>query len=328
MFKYLNIKMKVGLVAAALAAANLLVFLPANNPASDFVIAPGSSTQAISAALKQAGLIHSVTVFRAYAWLTGNDRQFQAGRYSIPARINPYRLTRMFARGDFQPEGELVTLPEGLNVAEMDKVLAEQEIIPRGGLLAEMFKNLNISEGDLFPDTYRFKPNTPVAAVVRRLRDNFKKKTESFQLQVSSSKFHDAIIIASILEKEVRKPEDMKLVAGIIERRLKLGMPLEIDATVAYGVCLNVWTAPVQRTCVVTQVNLVDNIPKDSAYNTYRRAGLPPGPISNPGLNAIGAALQPQASDYLYYLTARDGTTVYAKTSAEQARNRRKYLNI
>ena len=110
-------------------------------------------------------------------------------------------------------------------------------------------------------------------------------------------------------------------------------MPLQIDATVAYGVCRVQWlvssTKPIinaNNLCDVPQVNLVDNIIRDSEYNTYRRIGLPPTAISHPGIDALWAALEPIGSDYLYYLSAKDGTTIFAKTASEQARNRLQYL--
>lgn len=127
-----------------------------------------------------------------------------------------------------------------------------------------------------------------------------------------------------MIEKEVRNERDMRLVSGIIRKRIKIGKPLQLDATVSYGVCLPKWEDG--KYCDVSLANIVDNIPRESAYNTYKRKGLPAGPISNPGLDSLKAALNPEKSDYLYYLNTRDGTTIFSKTASEHEANRRKYI--
>ena len=120
----------------------------------------------------------------------------------------------------------------------------------------------------------------------------------------------------------------MALVSGIIQKRLQLKMPLQIDATVAYGWCLRRWLPMSNnRTCDVTQAPIATELKVDGPYNTYARVGLPPAPISNPGLQALEAAAHPKTSSYLYYLSTRDGSQIiYAKTAAEQQANRAKYL--
>ncbi len=213
-----------------------------------------------------------------------------------------YRFVYKFVPADTQ-----VTIPEGMNIADMGRILAKAGIITDGVFLTPQYLEL---EGELFPDTYRFNKQSAVEAVIERMQKTYDDRR--------------ALIIASILEKEVQKPEDMKLVAGIIEKRLDAGMALQLDATVAYGVCLPVWRRGTY--CDVTQVNLVDNIKRDTAYNTYSRTGLPVGPISNPGLVAYTAALHPQASEYWYYLSAKDGTTIFSKNLAEHNAAKRKYL--
>src|SRR3990167_9787031 len=214
----------------------------------------------------------------------------------------------------------MVTIPEGLNSGEIAQVLGKNF----NGLKNSDFQK---NEGYLFPDTYWFKEGETGGEIIKKMTDNFEVKTRGLVTEISVSKLHEAVIIASLLEKEVKTENDMRLVAGIIYKRLELGMPLQTDATVAYGACLSKWLS--QRICDVVQVNLIENIKIDSPYNTYTRKGLPVGPISNPGLKSINSALNPQTSDYLYYLSTRDGSQmIYSKTAGEHAGNRKKYLGI
>ena len=221
----------------------------------------------------------------------------------------------------FIPKDVSVTLPEGTNIADMDGILAKTGIIQSGELIgmaadSAVAKNSYASyEGTLFPDTYRFDLDTPAGRVLEVLTDTFEKKAGNYRKE---------LIVASLLEKEVRTDADMRIVAGIIERRMAIGMPLQIDATVAYGACYKQFVRG--KYCDVSQANIVDNIRVDSAYNTYARRELPPAPITNPGLRALQAAAHPQASNYLYYLSTPDGTTIFSKTLEEHNRAKAKYL--
>ncbi|MDP3935346.1 MAG: endolytic transglycosylase MltG [Candidatus Giovannonibacteria bacterium] len=184
-----------------------------------------------------------------------------------------------------------VTIPEGLNTGQIG------EILERAGLFSqsEFTKIAGSEEGYLFPDTYRFYKTSEPEQVVERMRENFDKKITSEILgEISRQKkiLKDIIIMASLLEEEVKVTEDRKLAAGILWKRLKLGMGLQVD----------------------------------SAPDTYRYRGLPPGPISNPGMDAILAAIYPTPSPFLYYLSGLDGKTHYAKTLDEHALNKYKYL--
>ena len=210
-------------------------------------------------------------------------------------------------RFEFVPNDVQATIPEGKNIADIDRILFKAKIAENGALLKPEYIAL---EGMLFPDTYRFDRGSSAEDIIARMRKDYSQK--------------DALIIASILEKEVRTENDMKIVAGIIEKRLAAGMALQIDATVAYGVCYPEFLKG--RYCDVSKVNLVDNKKLDSAYNTYTRTGLPVGPISNPGLKALMAAQNPQSSEYWYYLSAKDGTTIFSRTLEEHNIARVKYL--
>jgi UPF0755 protein len=172
-------------------------------------------------------------------------------------------------------------------------------------------------EGRLYPETYRFAPDATPKELADRLVQMFD--------QNAAGVTRDQLVIASILEKEAKTKDDMMLVSGIIQKRLQLNMPLQIDAAVAYGWCLR----NLRTLCEVTQAPVAAEIKIDGPYNTYTRKGLPAGPISNPGANALWAAQHPQTSDYLYYLSTRDGQQlIYAKTLAEHLNNRSKYLGL
>lgn len=184
-----------------------------------------------------------------------------------------------------------VTIPEGLNIGQIGEILQHAGLFPK----SEFIKVAQNEEGYLFPDTYRFYKTSGVMQVIARMRENFDKKlTPEILEEISRQKktLKDIIIVASLLEEEVKGTEDRKLVAGILWKRLWLGMGLNVD----------------------------------SAPDTYRYRGLPPSPISNPGMDAILAAVYPEPSPYLYYLSGKDGKTHYAKTLDEHTLNKYKYL--
>lgn len=330
----------IALISVGLGAA--LVFLPhgpAGGSAAEFKIEQGQSLGATARLLAEQDLVYNRVLFVAYAIFAGKERSFKAGTYKIPAGSSIYGLVRIFSSGKSEPGDIAVTIPEGSNVAGIDRIFAKASLIREGDLLK---KALGL-EGYLFPDSYRFhnfqspasafqtNPNgqnqnseTAIERIIQKMRSNFEVKTEDLFRGLNIQKIKEIIIVASMLEKEVKTEQDMRLVAGIIEKRLAKGMPLEIDATVTYGVCKPKFLAG--QYCDVSLANIVDNLKIDFPYNTYRRTGLPPGPISNPGLVAIKAALNPEGSEYLYYLSAKDGTTVFSKTAAEHERARNEYL--
>ncbi len=215
----------------------------------------------------------------------------------------------------YVPNDVAVTIPEGTNVADIQDILEKAGVIV-GTILTPA--NLQ-REGMFFPDTYRFDRDSTPEDIVARLEATFTTRTQKYAPIAART-----LIIASMLEKEVQTSEDMQLVAGIINKRMEAGIPLQLDATVAYGACVPQWK--LGKPCDVTKVNIVDNIPKDSAYNTYSRKGLPIGPITNPGVRAIDAALHPKASEYWYYLSTKDGTTIFSRTLQEHNAAKRRYL--
>lgn len=332
---------------AALAAVFIfvLIWIPRsidNSPGHrEFIIARGQSLQATARELAGRDWIINRFLFVAYATLTGHEKDFKAGRYILPERASARDLVNIFSQGQSEPDDVAVIIPEGSNAADIDKILTEARLIRRG----EFLETALVFEGELFPDTYRFQKPEIIdqkseedpdiqaqnrkkitESIILKMRENFMKKTTDLFRNLDTQKIKETVLIASMLEKEVQSEEDMMLVAGIIKKRLEFGMPLQIDATVAYGVCYNNFLSG--QYCDVSQANIVDNLKIDSGYNTYIKHGLPAGPISNPGLKAINAALNPRGSDFLFYLSARNGATIFSKTAVEQEYNRAKYLQI
>ncbi|MCX6701950.1 MAG: endolytic transglycosylase MltG [Candidatus Zambryskibacteria bacterium] len=170
------------------------------------------------------------------------------------------------------------------------------------------------NEGYLFPDTYFISKTAKSMDVINMMKENFEVKINSVSgIATSTHKLKDIIIMASILEGEAL-PKDRNIVAGILWKRLEMGMPLQVDSTFAYINGKNTYELT------------LDDLKIDSPYNTYKYRGLPPGPISNPGLEAIISAINPIKTKYLYFLTEKDGTIHYAKTFEEHKRNKELYL--
>lgn len=296
------------------------VFNKTSNKEAAFLIERGQPLSSIAESLSQQHLVVSGTAFVIYARLTGQEKKFKAGSYKISTNASIRELVKTFAEGRSEPDDVVVTIPEGTNLADIDRTFSKAGLTKKGDFLNPKSSVLKL-EGFLFPDTYRFRPSEPgrflpVEEVIKKMSNNFDVKTRDLLTGYSAdrggtAKIYRTIIIASILEKEVKTEEDMRLVAGIIEKRIELGMSIEIDATVAYGVCYPVLL--VGKYCDVSLANIVDNIPVDSVYNTYKRKGLPFGPISNPGLKAIRAAVSHKKPAYNIRIKTAIPTIVRAK---------------
>jgi len=312
-----------------------IVFVPvqAGNFPVQIVIEEGQSSRTIAGILKEEGLIRSELAFTAYVRLSGEAGKLKAGKYNFSGRLDVPEIAFILANGLSESDDIRLLVSEGFNVWEIDRRLVKLGLIKEGEFSSEYYNE----EGYLFPDTYRINREAEGEDFTKKLRermaDNFKIKTEDIFGTLNEKERKGIIIVASILEKEARTERDMKLVSGIIYKRLELGRHLQVDATVTYGACLRDFEISISRNivrnCDVTFQGVAREIKINGSYNTYIRNGLPPGPISNPGLKAISAALNPTKSDYLYYLTPR-GTNdiIYSKTPAEHAANRKKYLGI
>lgn len=311
----------VSTLAVAIAVVMAFVFVPASFPGKsykpdvNFRVEKGESLNAIAQSLYDADLVRSKFLFKAYAIATNQSKNLKAGLYKLSNEMSISDLVRVLSEGLYQSEDIMVTIPEGSNIADIDAIFFAAKLTKAGEFLnSSTVRN----EGFLFPDSYRFVLGTKKEDMIEKMRDNFNQKTKH-----KYSKYE--VIIASLLEKEVKTADDMRLVAGIILKRLSLNRPLEIDATATYGYCFLHFVKG--ERCDVSKISVIDAIALVTPYNTYKIGGLPPAPISNPGLVALDAAHNPPATDYLYYLSAKDGKTIFSKTAAEHLAARKKYLS-
>src|SRR3989338_4741098 len=254
----------------------------------------------ISGKLKKEGFVRSKYAFALYARAFNKSKKIKYGKYLFNEPVSVFALTGRLAKGEFGFKPIKVTVTEGMTVKDISELFGGFENFNK----EEFLEKTASLEGYLFPDTYLFLPGAETQQIIDTMTDNFKKKAGDIG--------KDIVIVASLIEKEVPDSGDRKIVSGILWKRLELGMALQVDAVFPY--------------ITGKRKVLLDDLKIDSLYNTYLYKGLPPGPISNPGLDAIDAARNPQESPYLYYLSGNDGKTHFAKTFAEHLRNKEKYL--
>ncbi len=271
----------------------------------------GSGLSHVADSLHQKHVIRSPFWFKSFAVLLNGSRSVQAGDYYFNEKENVLDVARRIIQGRYGLVPLRITIPEGFSVFQMIPVLQEKFSF----FNEEEFLNI-APEGYLFPDTYFFLPNATTGDIVSRMTKNFEDKARPLKIEISTSTitFEEIITIASILEKEAIKEEDKRRIAGVIFNRLKIGMPLQVDATFSYVNGKNSYT--------LSREDLKD----ESPYNTYINKGLPPGPIANPGIEAIRAALYPQETKDLYFLSDLKGNVYYAEDFEGHQRNRELYL--
>jgi len=294
-------------------------------------IAKGESLREIADMLQEKKLIRSASIFTMYAFLRGDASYILPGSYDIAGNSTLLEVLSKITKG---PEVLRVTLREGMTIREMDVYLSEQGVITRGSLrsfkpdkyLEERLSEYGFSphkspsalEGFLFPDTYKFVRDEGVDGVVLKMVNNFEDKVGLVLKVFTKEERYKKMIIASLIEKEVANDYERRVVGGIIERRLKAGMPLQVDASILYGTCVE------HEDC--DRILHKKDFTSPSFFNTYINKGLPPGPIANFGIAALRAALSPEQTSYWYYLSTPDGKTFFSKTFKEHDDLRAKYL--
>ncbi len=268
----------------------------------NFLVKKGQGVMEIASDLEGRGIIKSKYFFLLYVLSQKKETELIAGQYQLSPAMNVPEIVDKFVSGDCLKK--TITIIEGWTIKDIEKYLKMGEIDPA-------------LEGYLFPDTYEISPEDGLAEIIGKMRQNFEKKlTPELREEIAKQgkTISRIVIMASLLEKEVQTPEDKKIVAGILEKRLKNNMPLQVDATITY--------LSGRKTTEISKEELA----VDSPYNTYKYKGLPPGPICNPGLESIVAAIYPIESDYWFYLSAPDGETIFSKTLQEHNRAKEKYL--
>ena len=306
-----------------------------------FTVEPGESVASVARRLEEAGLITDAELFRRYLRYRRLDTGVQAGRFRLSPRMTMMEIALRLQRG-YAP-GVLVTVPEGWRAEQIADMLtrtgtmdgegflrlvragrAAAEALGAYAFLDDLPPEASL-EGYLFPDTYELPERPNPEDLLRRMLDNFGRKAAPLLSEMpppAGLDGYQVIILASIVEREAVIPEERPWIAGVYLNRLRRGMRLEADPTVQYAMGYQPDTGRWWK----TPVSLDEYQAVDSPYNTYLYPGLPPGPIANPGLDAIRAVLAPAESDYLYFVARGDGSHVFARTYEEHLRNVRRYL--
>lgn len=293
-----------------------LVFPPPNFPERQIItVENGASLATIAAKFKEKGIIRSAGIFKTLVIALGGDKSVVAGDYLFEEPTNVFEIAEKMASGDFGVKKIPITLHEGLSAKEMADILDEK--LPEFNKEEFVFMTKDL-EGYIFPDTYLLFPSTGSADALKMLQDTFEKKVRTAlakDIESSGKTMNEIMTMASIIQDEAYESyEEKQMISGILWKRLDKGMRLQVDATLRY--------VNGKSSKEMTNADLAF----DHEYNTYTRAGLPPTPIGNPGLDAIRAAIYPKTSSYLFYLHDSAGAVHYATTYEEHKKNISLYL--
>lgn len=297
--------------------------IPVPAGAREFTVGQGTTLRGVARELVNKGVLYEGTTFVLLARLLGKAGAVKAGIYALPEEITPYTLIGKFARGDVLQSD--VTFIEGWTFAQLRASLDAHPGVRHdtaGMSDAELLERLKVSErhpeGLFFPDTYHFNTGASDAQILalayqtmeNRLRAAWEKRDQGLPYRTP----YEALIMASIVEKETGRPEDRRMIAAVFTNRLRRGMRLQTDPTVIYGLG-NAFDGNLRKRHLET----------DGPYNSYTRAGLPPTPIALPGEASIEAVMSPAPSSALYFVARGDGTSVFSETLDEHNRAVRKY---
>jgi UPF0755 protein len=291
--------------------------------AEQFVEIPaGSGPAAIGRRLTQAGIVRDEVSFRIALWRSGQARRLQAGEYRFDRPMNAREVIDKIVRGDvfMRP----VTFPEGLTVRQMSEIYERDgggsaRDFVRAAQQVELIRDIDPAgqdlEGYLFPNTYSLPRNSTAAALIERMVTAFRDALTPELVERAAARglsVRELVTLASLVEKETAKPEERPIVAAVYTNRLKIGMGMQCDPTVIYAL---------ERAGRYTGNLTREDLKFDSPYNTYRYAGLPPGPIASPGRASLEAAANPADVPYIYFVSRNDGSHVFSTTLDEHNRN-------
>ncbi len=328
------------------------IFLPKDFGSAEnklFLVERGQSFFKIAESLEKDGLIKNKFLFDFYVLARGAQGKLQAGDYLLSPSESCAEVAQKIISGDVVKE--TLTIPEGWNLRDIGFYLEgkgmfqAEELWELAGFpaidysrvkdlpapadfssdydfLKEKPENVGL-EGYLFPDTYQINKGTNLEEIVRKMLNNFDRRlTPDLREEIKKQEksIFEIVTMASLLEKEVKTKEEKEIVSGIFWKRIKEGRSLDSCATIAYVLGGGNWTFNEMREKIARGKEI------DSPYNTYKYSGLPLGPICNPGLESILAAMYPEDSQYLYYLSTPDGETVFSKTLEEHNLAKAKYL--
>jgi peptidoglycan lytic transglycosylase G len=314
--RLLVVLLVLALVAVFFATRELIV--PAGPAAETFVeVVPGMGTRAIGSLLAERGIIRSRYAFDL--WHVLRSGTLKAGEYRFAQQATLAAVYNRMVRGDVYTR--TLTIPEGFNLFDISQAVQDAQLGTKESFLAAANQDVALIadldpgaknlEGYLFPDTYRFQRHQPPSRLLAAMVRRFRQSTATIGLD---GDYHRIVTLASLVEKETPVAEDRPLVASVLENRLAQNMPLMTDPTVIYAALLEK-----QYRGAIYQSDLK----RDSAYNTYRHSGLPPGPICSPGIASLQAATHPAESKFLYFVAdpSASGHSRFATTLEEHERN-------
>jgi len=305
-----------------------LLFFKASLPMSDntqpqvFEVKSGMTLKQVSQELFRQNLIRSANAFQAIALIQDKEKLIKVGEYYISPSMLPAEILQRITSGKTVLHS--ITIPEGYRITEIANLLEEKDLADKNIFLqeakhAELLEGIptNSLEGYLFPDTYHFGKRTTEATIINKMVETFKERAlkQEFLKRAEDLGFsyHEIITLASLIEKETGKDSERKQISSVFHNRLKKNMLLQTDPTVIY--VIDIFDGNIRK----RDLNI------DSPYNTYRYKGLPPGPIANPGLKSIIAALYPATTSNLYFVSKQDGSHKFSATLNEHNRAVQKY---
>jgi UPF0755 protein len=327
MFRTLKALFLLGILAMLAAGGWLMWFahtpLQLGAPTVEFTIPPGSSLRTASRAIAQAGVDMRPWAFELLGRVAGNPAHLKAGQYEIPTGMTPRELLGKLARGEVA-QTEIVFI-EGWSFKQVREALDSHSHVrhdTRGLADGELMRRLDVPgenpEGRFFPDTYRFAKGASDLEVLRSAYRAMAKRLDAAWAQrqpdLPLGSPYEALVLASIVEKETGRAEDRSMVAAVLVNRLRAGIKLQADPTVIYGLG-SAFDGNLRKR----------DLASDTPYNTYTRVGLPPTPIALPGLASIEAVMNPVRTDALYFVARGDGTSEFSRTLEEHNRAVTKY---